>query len=313
MKIENVNFESFAFSPDDIYIFAFGYEYRSYYLYEKLEEYFSSKSPIVFVLEDYKNYPHTFAKVKKIQEQANTIFFSYNDFEEFQKKVLEIVREEISRKDQIRVHIDYSSMPRSWYCRLPILLEKVIRKNDLIYFWYTEGKYPPTYEEYPSAGIESFSLFSGKPSLQIDSNRIHVLGLGYDIIRSEAILSITDPNYLVACYAYNPNREGFLDSLKSVNNPILYRAAMVLALHIDDFSFMVSKLCETANELLPLGDIILIPDGPKPLIFAISLVPNLINKSGITCLHISRNAEYFKPVYVEPTGITHGFCISISE
>ena len=313
MIINNANFENFEFSPNDIYIFAFGYEHRSYYLYDKLTKRFPSISPVVFVLDDYEKYAHTSAKVREVQAQSYAIYYnSYEDAKGFQEKVLQIINSKLPESEKIRVHIDYSSMPRSWYCKLPMLLENILRENDAVCFWYTEGKYPPTYEEYPSAGIESFPLFSGKPSLQIDSNRIHILGLGYDIIRSEAILSITDPNYLIACYAYNPNREGFLDSLKSVNSPILSRAAMTLSLHINDFAFMVSKLCETANELLPIGDIILIPDGPKPLIFAISLVPNLLNKSGITCLHISRNAEYFEPVDVEATGVTHGFLISIA-
>lgn len=313
MIFNNINFETFDFSSDDIYIFAFGYEHRSYYLFDKLAKQLLSFSPIIFVLNDFNKHVHTLEKVEEVKKQFNIIINSYADSKGFQEKVLEIIKRECSKKKRVRVHIDYSSMPRSWYCKLPILLENIIRENDTIYFWYTEGEYPPTYEEYPSAGIESFSLFSGKPSLEIDSNRMHILGLGYDIIRSEAILSITDPNYFVACYAYNPNRDGFLSNLKSVNNPILSRAAMTLALHIDDFSFMVSKLCETANELLPTGDIILIPDGPKPLIFAISLVPNLLNKSGITCLHISRNAEYFQPIDVKPTDIIHGFSISISN
>lgn len=62
-------------------------------------------------------------------------------------------------EDSITVHIDYSSMPRSWYCKLPILLEKIIRKTDKIYFWYTEGDYPASHEEYPSSGIDAFSFF----------------------------------------------------------------------------------------------------------------------------------------------------------
>ena len=72
---------------------------------------------------------------------------------------------------------------------------------------------------------------------------------------------------------------------------------------------MVSKLCDTANELLPVGDVILIPDGPKPLIFALSLVPDLVGKQGITCLHIARNNDYFESVDVTPTGKVCGFLL----
>lgn len=312
MIINNATYNENCFGCNDMYIFAIGYEHRSYYLYDQIVSRFPSIIPIIFVLDDYTKYPHTREQVNEIKRRGGKIFFNgYADYQEIQQRIVDYVHEWISENDSITIHIDYSSMPRSWYCKLPILLKNIIRKEDTVYFWYSEGEYPSSYEEYPSAGIDSFSLFSGKPSLQIDNNRIHVLGLGYDVIRSQAILSITDPNYLVVCYAYNPRREGFLDSLKAVNDPIFSRAAMTLALHVDDFEFMVSKLCETANELLPAGDVILIPDGPKPLIFAFSLVPDLLKKSGITCLHISRNSEYFEAVDVKATGIIHGFSIQV--
>lgn len=228
-----------------------------------------------------------------------------------QEKILDLIADRIEQKDSATVHIDYSSMPRNWYCRLPALLKTIIRPTDKVYFWYAEGEYPSSHEEYPSSGIDSFSFFSGKPSLQIENNRIHVIALSYDVIRTQAILSITDPSYLVACYAYTAEREDFLENLKQVNEPILPRAAMSVALQIEDFEFMVSKLCDTANELLPIGDVILIPDGPKPLIFALSLVPDLIGKQGVTCLHITRNNEHFESVDDIPTGTVHGFLIQV--
>ena len=203
-------------------------------------------------------------------------------------------------------------MPRSWYCKLPKLLEGIVRETDKIYFWYAEGQYPTSHEAYPSAGIESFSFFSGKPSLQIETNRIHVVALGYDAIRTQAILSITDPSYLVACYAYSPKREGFQENIKQVNDQILSRAAISLSLNIEDFEFMVSKLCDITNELLPVGDVVLIPDGPKPLIFALSLVPDLVRKQGVTCLHISRNNDNYEPMDVVATGTIYGFSIKVT-
>lgn len=312
MIINNAEFSPQLINGDDLLVFSIGYEHRSYYIYDKIISLCSSIIPMVFVFDDYTKYPHAQKKVDEIKKgNGQVYFYGYTDHQEIQKKIIDAVKKRVSESDKATIHIDYSAMPRSWYCKLPFLLERIIREQDRVYFWYSEGKYPPLYKEYPSAGIDSFSSFSGKPSLQIDNNRIHVLGLGYDAIRSQAILSITDPDYLVACYAYNPKRDGFLDSIINVNNLIVSRAAMTIALHVDDFSFMVSKLCETANELLPLGDVILIPDGPKPLIFAFSLVSDLLKKSGLTCLHILRNSKHFEAVDVEATGIVHGFSIQI--
>lgn len=312
MIIKNAEKRADLFGAEDLYFFTIGYEHRSFFLYDQLQEQFPTIKPVVFVLDDYTNFPDTVAKVRELEHKKIPLFTeNYHNGHIVQEKILTLVGEHISQKDSVTVHIDYSSMPRSWYCKLPILLEKIIRETDKVYFWYSEGEYPASHEEYPSSGIDAFSFFSGKPSLQIENNRIHVIALGYDVIRTQAILSITDPSYLVACYAYNPEREGLLANIKQVNDPILSRAAMSVALHVDDFEFMVSKLCDTANELLPTGDIILIPDGPKPLIFALSLVPDLIKKQGVTCLHITRNDEHFEVVDVTPTGTVHGFLMEI--
>ena len=312
MIIRNEEYDENSFSNNDLYFFAVGYEHRSYYLYDRIMALFPSVTPTVFVMNDYSNYPHTQLKVSEIQKRNDPIVYcDYKDWKSVSNTILNVVQERINASDSVTVHIDYSSMPRSWYCRMPSLIETVIRKTDKVYFWYSEGEYPSTYEEYPCAGIESFSAFSGKPSLQIEKSRIHVLGLGYDVIRSQAILSIADPEYLVVCFAYNKKRKGFQESIKEVNKAVISRSAMILSLQIDDFEFMVSKLCETANDLLPTGDVILIPDGPKPLVFAMSLVPEMLNKNGITCLHLSRNTDYYEPVDVEPTQLVHGFSVCV--
>ena len=310
MIIQNEIYCEENINKNDLYIFTIGYEHRSYYQYNEIIKNFSTIKSIVFVYDDYPKYKHTQCQIDRLEKygiKKETV--SYSDSIRVQEKILNTIKKMITQNESITVHIDYSSMPRSWYCKLPILLGNILRKNDRIYFWYSEGKYPNSYEKYPSAGIDSFSFYSGKLSMQIENNRIHVLALGLDAIRTEAIVSITDPDFLIACYAYNPNRTNLQKSIKNINQNILSRAAISIALHLDDFVFMVSKIREIANELLPTGDVILIPDGPKPLIMAISLIPDLLKKNGLTCLQVSRNNKYYKPVDVKPTGMVYGFSI----
>lgn len=311
MIIKNAIYSKDVFEKKDLFIFAIGYEHRSYYLFDQIIDNLEPSNILAFVLDDFEKYDHTTKKLKEIEKnniRIHEVSYSQNEF--VQCQILDAIKTHIQDNGSSKIHIDYSSMPRSWYCSLPIAIQDVVSEKDSIFFWYAEGLYPSSHKEYPSAGIDSFSFFSGKPSLQIDKNRIHIVGLSYDVIRTQAILSITDPSYLVSCFAYNPQRDGFADLIKEVNKPILSRSAMTLSLHLDDFEFMVSKLCETANELLPSGDVILIPDGPKPLIFAISLVPKIINKEGITCLHISRNDSHFQAVDVSATGEIKGFMVT---
>lgn len=308
MIIQNAKYCKDYFCNEDLYIFAIGYEHRSYYLLDVLLTSLERKNYLIFVFDDYRQYEHTRQKIEELEKCNMRIkILKYADSQKVQELICEAVENMKIQRESVTVHIDYSSMPRSWYCRMPMQLKNCIREEDKVYFWYTEGEYPASYEEYPSAGIDSFSFFSGKPSLQIDSNRVHVMALSYDAIRTEAIISITDPDYLVACYAYNPRRADFQKDIKSANSHILSRAAMWFSLHMDDFEFMLSKLRETANELLPSGDVILIPDGPKPLIFAMSLVPNLMNKDGLSCLHVVRNSCCFTPLDVMPTEVVYGF------
>lgn len=312
MIVNNAQEFSECFGEKHLYFFSIGYESRSFFLYDELQKKYPSSKPIIFALNNYKNNPNSVERIDALNcETARVFHLEYSDDAVVQSKILEIIQNSIEQTDSVVVHIDYSSMPRNWYCGLPLALNKILRTTDKVYFWYSEGEYPKTHEEYPSAGIEAFTFFSGKPSLQIEGNRIHMVALGYDVTRTEAILSITDPNYLVACYAYNPNRKALLENLLIANEPILARAGMSFALHIDDFEFMISKLCDTVNLLLPEGDVILIPDGPKPLIFALSLVPCFVGKQGVTCLHVSRNNSCSEMMDVTTTGSVFGFCIKL--
>ena len=312
MIINDETYSDSHFSSNNVYFFSIGYEHRSYHLYEKIKSNITNDNSICFVFDDYKKYAHASNKIHEIKGkniQIKEVNYSFSQV--VQNAILSTLAPFIVKKAPITIHIDYSSMPRSWYCNIAIVLRKILRCNDQVYFWYSEGVYPNSYKEYPSAGIDAFSFFSGMPSLQVDKKRSHILAIGYDRIRTQAIVSILDPKYLVTCYAYNTKRKEFQQAIKQVNSQTLTNSALSLALHIDEFSFMISKLREVSNELLVRGDVILIPDGPKPLIFAMSLVPTLIDRNGLSCMHVSRNKNHFNPVDVTASGYVYGFSMRI--
>jgi len=86
---------------------------------------------------------------------------------------------------------------------------------------------------------------------------------------------------------------------------------MVVSLDISDFPFMVAKLRELAHELIKSSDVIFVPDGPKPLIFAMSQIPLLIKETGITCMHVKRDLNKFVPLDVTASGKIVGFSMQI--
>lgn len=311
ISIENQKYDEQLFQNDDVFICAIGYEQRSYYLFDRLTDKIADENKILFLFDDYLNYNIAKKKYETIENisKIDVNIVNYNGGKIVGKKIISVVKSKMTKKEALTIHIDYSSMPRTWYYNLPILLKDCLRPNDVVYFWYVVGKYPDDYETYPSAGVSSYTTI-GYPSLRTEIKRTHVIGLSYDKIRTQGILSILDPDSFIVCNAYDPYHQEVSVNVKKLNNNIVSQARLTVLLHIDDFSFMISKLSEIANEFLTFGDVVFVPDGPKPLIFAFSLIPQILNKIGISCLHISRNEKYFQAVDVLATDTILGFKVS---
>jgi len=230
---------------------------------------------------------------------------NWDDFEQVIQTEIDRVKEK-AEKQQIEVHIDYSCMPRSWYCRLPFLIEKQLRPQDVAYFWYSPGEYPAT--DYPTAGVEDFHIFAGKAKLN-PNFRTHMFGLGFDRIRSQAIWSVIDPENLVCFYTDPGTVDGYVKKVKQDNRDILLSANYIFSVPMEDFVNTYSRLVGVVREFSNVGDVILVPDGPKPLVLASSLIPSFLGIPGVVCFHVTRRkANESEPVEVKPAGEPYGFC-----
>lgn len=309
---ENIKVEDIP--SNAIFLCSVGYEERSYYLLDQFRKKLSANNILVFA---FKNHLSRTNKPNRIDEahlsNVKVHLVEYADFDIFYNSTLDFIREKISLDSNAYVYIDYSYMPRKWYCKLPLKLTNDLNIKNKIVFLYSEGTYPDNYEEFPSAGIKSFESFSGKSSLRTSAKRTHVIALSYDKIRTEGVLSTLDPESFIACNAYDVDDKEIHNNVMHLNKSIISRATLSISFHMDDFSFMIAKLCEIANEYLPLGDVIIIPDGPKPLIFALSLIPDILKKNGITCMQILRNDNDDNPNEVLPSGKVVGFSICQKE
>ncbi len=210
----------------------------------------------------------------------------------------------------LSIHIDYSCMPRSWYCRLVAFLEYVLCDGDKVFFWYSTGEYPKS--EYPTAGVSDFSVYSGSPRLN-SRFRAHLFGLGFDRVRASAIYSVIDPQYLVCYYADPSAKPEYVERVEQDNEQILKDAQLIANVPLGDFCATFSRLCALSNEFLERGDVIFVPDGPKPLVLASSLVPEYLGKLGVVCFHVARRKSAWQPVEVTPTGDIVGFSFSIAK
>ena len=308
-----VNFDTqFSTSEEiDLLIVAFGYESRSVHLYSKLSK--KAKTICCFKFGESATQKQTNDNMSQVDIFDHDIYEAqYHDWDSVREIIVEKI--ETIRADKERgiiIHIDYSSMPRLWYCNIANYLLSNNRCDDRIYFWYSHGIYPEDFNSKPSAGINEFSLFSGRASIQSSELRTHVVGVGFDSVRTQAILSVLDPSNYVICYAYPHFEPDMKDKILEDNKDVISTSKYSFRLPTDDFVYMLAKLCETTRELAALGEVILVPDGAKPMVLACSLVPLIFNKkTGITCLHVSRHDKYYPPINVKPNGQISGFVIT---
>lgn len=291
-----------------------GYESRSITWVQKTLPTFPRSERNIYLILGFDDYRQSLNRPRNdefYKENGLSVLIPRDEGKNPLAEVKEFVTAHISDSGEtpVEVHIDYSSMPRSWYCNLPFLLSTEVRAQDKLFFWYTPGEYPDA--EYPTAGVDDFKVFSGRPSLNPES-RFHFLGLGFDKIRSHAICSVLDPANLVCFYASPGTRSDYVERVKQDNKDILSDADQFFTIDMRDFAYAYSRIAGVVREFHQIGDVILVPDGPKPLILASSLVPMVLGQPGIVCFHVSRRRNpQSEPVNVDSIGPAFGFSFSV--
>jgi len=285
-------------NEDDLLICTLGYETRSWFLLEQNLKTRKKENTFVFCLEKHKQSKQILGVIA--EREIALVDVDYDGFNPVKSQLLDFLKAASEQHENLSIHFDYSSMPRSWYCSFPLMLSEIIGKEKIASFWYISGDYPNESDNFPSAGIDSISVFDGLSLPSVDVKRFHIIGLGYDYIRTETMISIIEPESLVSCYAYNPLAMETKESAYKANRSIIDRSLLSVALPIDNFCGIVDKLCELVYDFMQSGQVVIIPDGPKPLIMAMSLLPSIIKKDGLTCLHISRNSNHHNKIDVIP-------------
>jgi hypothetical protein len=228
------------------------------------------------------------------------------DSNAFLNHVVDVVTTTLNKDESpLEVHVDFSCMPRRWYCSIPGKLAGVLRSCDRAFFWYTPGQYVPG--DLPATGVNDLELFSGTASLR-STFRTHVFGLGFERARTQAIWSVMDPQNLVCFYADPAASSGYVQRVRDQNRDILLACQHTLTLPLNDIVKCIARLRDVTLDFLHHGDVILVPDGPKPLILAASLIPLMQPGPGITCFHIRRRRRRPEHAYdVKASGQPVGF------
>lgn len=313
IQFRNEHFDNSTFKDVDLFVCTVSYEQRSFFILDQIIQGLDKEAVLVFATDNYSSFDVSKNKVNELKDiHYDVDVVKYQEYAAVITRVKSAIQKKIEEKPSVTILVDYSSMPRSWYARLPVALEDILRPDDMVYFWYSEGIYPEEYSEYPTAGTDkAFEYFSGKASL-LPEKRTHIFALSYDTSRTQGIIEKCEPEYVIVCEAHDPTRNDILQNIIDANKNLMDQAAMVVSLDISDFSFMVTKLREIANELIKSSDVIFVPDGPKPLIFAMSQIPNILGKTGVTCIHAKRDLSKFVPLDVTASGKIVGFSMKIT-
>lgn len=294
----------------NFFVFVFGYEERSSYIIKKLIKKIRNGNiiPIPFFFADYNKSTSTKRLIGELTRLGfPPICIDYQDGDTVFKKVVNVLDDALVNN----VFIDYSSMPRAWYCKFPELFAILDKQVQNMVFWYSKGDYKTKYDEFPNTGVQpEIEVFSGRATLRLSNERTHIFCLGYDNIRTTAIMSVIDPNQYAVVVASPTDDPKIRDNVISRNSKLINAASFQIEIAIEDFQFMVSKLSDISSQLLSKGDVILVPDGPKPLIMACSIVPHILEKHGVVCLHVKRHKKFYEPVNVTATGEVYGFVLS---
>lgn len=310
-KIENFSFEDENWGEVDLFVACLGYEQRSFFLLDKIKEKVPQEKIMVFTMDDYSTFDSSLTE--RINQWSDKKIIRYTDSDLFKETVIQSVISETDGRP-VKIVIDYSSMPRSWYSGLPELFSEKLIPGSQVHFFYSEGEYTKKPEFYSTAGTESYHVISGRSSFRTDRPRTHFIGVGYDFIRTQGLISVLDPEECVILEAYNYNKGIVQENIEELNRFTLVQTACSIRFNLEDIEFMIARLRELINEYYYIkeSDIILVPDGPKPLIFVMSMMPWLMGKEGITCLYVTRNSSEVKKEDVLPQGDIVGFKLEIS-
>jgi hypothetical protein len=226
-------------------------------------------------------------------------------------KLKQLLHEKISElktngQNEITVDIDYSSFCRWMVMELVDLIQSTLGTcNTRI--WYSRANYS---SDFPHYGFNGQIQQHGNIRITAESE-VCLLSLGLDSSRTYAIWQAMNPSTCVAIYARSPDNSEIVDQVRLKNRELLSSIDEILELPIDDMERAVAILVDLSHELSPHNDIVMIPDGPKPLMLAMAIAVKTQNQAGVYYrdLQISDESESILSG-AKACGPIYGFSVS---
>lgn len=281
-------------------LFASGYEPRAGYAASKLEG-VDIGEILVFGFESKKE-----LKSRRLNDQHFERYLKAQPSivpKKSPEQVVADVAKAIKRmqKKDLRILIDYSSMPRLWYGRLLEFFRYLVLEEDYklcLWFVYSAGDWHNLNAKRSIKDIYAIPGCEGVP--RTTQPTLAVIGLGYDVLATSAVLDQLEPSKTIAFYAADGSKAQ--SSKRAVDdNRILISAGDIELLALDylDVPSAFRKLSDVVVEFLNKGWAInLVPLGPKPHCLTCIAVCHRFPE--VTCLYV--DGEIAEPQIVKASG-----------
>jgi dihydroxyacetone kinase DhaKLM complex PTS-EIIA-like component DhaM len=198
--------------------------------------------------------------------------------------------------DEVRVLVDISSMPRSWYsdilnwarfCSGPKSIE--------IDFVYVGGRYPAEYPARRIARTVSLFGYEGRSDPRLET--VAMLGLGYDAVTPLAVLEDLQPELKYGFVAGSEDESALARAVHKNVATIEQLDGPLAVVPLGSASTAYRLLGEMVSPHVGIRNVVFVCLGPKTHVLASLLVA--AKNEDVTCLHVQGGPA--TPINVEPS------------
>lgn len=201
--------------------------------------------------------------------------------------------------EQLRILVDYSSMPRLWYAGILRWAQTFAgEKRVELDLAYTISDYISE-ENFRPLELEDIPAIPGCDGL-LDGSDVPILGifgLGFDGIAASEVLEELEPSTVYAYLADPVPFPEYAERARKENREILNAQKLLLPLPLCSIRTVYGYLSELVVLSRSTHQVSLVPMGPKPHVVAAILVA--LRFEDVACLHVAGRRE--KPESAEPT------------
>jgi len=290
----------------DIGIFPCGYERRSTFIASNIDEK-NIVFPIVigfkeFIASTNRKKNDTIFKKKGWDINISSSQDIHNLIEE-----LEQIQKNIIEKEKINILIDYSSFSKIYYLNFLSMFENIFSCDIEITFIYSSSKFEKRdIHEVPAINYEMLYR-----NTFIDQSPIAIIGTSIDANRAIALIDQINANKIILLQSNPGFTEEYTKNALKQQSVLSSWADEIIEIDVQNFISTFSKISDITLANSRLGNVTIIPDGPKPLSLAMGMVGQRY-KEIIGCMLV----RWMDPKYLRnaiPTKNTYAFIIKIDK